>query len=202
MNAVGVPASLHAGELTLAYATPLEMDDHVTGAVRAGARRIGHGVAIPLETDAQGLVARMVEERIAVEINLTSNDVILEIEGEEHPVIWFRQAGVPVVYTTDDPGISRIDLSHEYARAVTDTGATYADLVTSARNAIAFSFLPGENLWLDPGRYRSAHAACAADLRADALSEDCQEFLETNDRAREQFRYERLLAEFEADWRD
>ena len=198
----GVPASLHAGELTLAYATPLEMDDHVTGAGRAGARRIGHGVAIPLETDAQGLVARMVEERIAVEINLTSNDVILEIEGEEHPVIWFRQAGVPVVYTTDDPGISRIDLSHEYARAVTDTGATYADLVTSARNAIAFSFLPGENLWLDPGRYRSAHAACAADLRADALSEDCQEFLETNDRAREQFRYERLLAEFEADWRD
>ncbi|WP_296817227.1 adenosine deaminase [Brevundimonas sp.] len=197
----GVPASLHAGELTLAYATPLEMDDHVSGAVRAGARRIGHGIAIPHEVDAQGLVARMAEELIAVEVNLTSNDVILEVEGDDHPVIWLRQAGVPVVYTTDDPGISRIDLSHEYARAVTDTGATYADLVTSARNAIAFSFLPGENLWLDPGRYRSPHAACAADLGDGALSDRCEDFLQDSARAREQFRYERLLAEFEADWR-
>ena len=33
-------------------------------------------------------------------------------------------------------------------------GATYADLKTSARNAIAFGFLTGEGLWQDPNVYR------------------------------------------------
>ncbi|MDO1560229.1 adenosine deaminase [Brevundimonas sp. 2R-24] len=195
----GLAASLHAGELTLDYATPLSIDDHVTEAVAAGARRIGHGIAIPHERDAYALVARMAAEDIAVEVNLTSNDVILNVEGEEHPVIWLRQAGVPVIYTTDDPGISRIDLSHEYARAVSDTGATYRDLVTSARNAIAFGFLPGEGLWLDPGEYRRPRPECAADLRDGARSDDCEAFLNSNAKAREQYRYERLLAIFEAE---
>ena len=197
----GVPASLHAGELTLAYATPVEISDHVGDAVAAGARRIGHGVALPHEDGAFDLVERMAAEGVAVEINLTSNDVILGIEGYEHPVIWFREAGVPVVYTTDDPGISRIDLSHEYARAVTDTGATYADLVTSARNAIAFSFLPGEGLWQDPGRYEHPVAACAAHLRSGTMSTLCDELLQRSPKAREQMRYEQLLAAFEADRR-
>lgn len=197
----GVPASLHAGELTLDYATPLGIDGHVTRAVEAGARRVGHGVAVPRETGAHELVARMAEEGIAVEINLTSNDVILGVAGEDHPVIWFRQAGVPVVFTTDDPGISRSDLSGEYARAVIETGATYRDLVTSARNAIAFGFLPGEGLWLDPGQYRRPRAECAAHLDGLTMSTACDAFLLTSPKAREQLRYERLLAEFEAERR-
>lgn len=195
----GVPVSLHAGELTLDYVTPEEISDHVRLAVDAGARRIGHGVALPHEADAADLVSDMASGGVAVEVNLTSNDSILGIEGEDHPVIWLRQAGVPVVYTTDDPGISRSDLSNEYARAVFDTGASYEDLVTSARNALAFSFLPGEGLWLDPGGYERMTPACAGQRSGDE-STACQALLDASVKAREQWRYETLLATFEQDW--
>lgn len=196
----GVPVALHAGELTLDYATPDEIDDHVRQAVQAGARRIGHGVAIPYEQAAYDLVDEMAATGVAVEINLTSNADILGVEGEEHPVIWLRQAGVPVIYTTDDPGISRSDLSSEYARAVFDTGATYNDLVTSARNALAFSFLPGEGLWLDPGRYERIHPDCVGQVVSEAPVDACLSLLEASPRAREQWRYETLLSAFERDW--
>ena len=196
----GVPASLHAGELTLDYATPVEISDHVTQAVRAGARRIGHGVAVPHERDAHALVGRMASDGIAIEVNLTSNATILGIEGEDHPVIWLRQAGVPVVYTTDDPGISRSDLSNEYARAVFDTGATYEDLVTSARNALAFSFLPGQGIWRDPGRYAQPVEACADYLATGRTSEACDRLRDASPRALEQLRFEIALSEFERDW--
>lgn len=198
----GVPVALHAGELTLDYVTPEEMSDHVRLAVLAGARRIGHGVAIPHEDRASDLVSDMASSGIAVEVNLTSNDSILGIEGEDHPVIWLRRAGVPVVYTTDDPGISRSDLSNEYARAVFDTGATYEDLVTSARNAIAFSFLPGDGLWADPGTYQDMNPACEGQLMRRALSGGCEQFLNANSRAAEQWRYEELLLAFESGWAD
>lgn len=196
----GVPAALHAGELTLDYATPGEIGDHVGLAVEAGARRIGHGVAIPHEPGAHHLVAAMADRGIAVEINLTSNATILGVEGDEHPVIWLRQAGVPVVYTTDDPGISRSDLSGEYARAVFDTGATYEDLVTSARNALAFSFLPGEGLWLDPGDYERLAPVCDGQPLDDSPDGACAALLDASPKAREQWRYEQLLSVFENDW--
>ncbi len=196
----GVPAALHAGELTLNYATPEEMSDHVGLAVQAGARRIGHGVAIPYEDDAHDLVADMASSGVAVEVNLTSNESILGVSGEDHPVIWLRQAGVPVVYTTDDPGISRSDLTNEYARAVFDTGATYEDLVTSGRNALAFSFLPGEGLWTDPGHYQRMVGACEGQVLRRTIEAACLAFLDSSPRAREQWRYEERLLAFELAW--
>jgi adenosine deaminase len=194
----GVPVALHAGELTLDYATPRDIRDHVWQAVGAGARRIGHGVTIPHETGARQLVAHLAADGIAVEINLTSNADILGVEGEDHPVIWLREAGVPVIYTTDDPGISRSDLSNEYARAVFDTGATYEDLVTSARNALAFSFLPGEGLWQDPGRYDRMAPACAGQVDR-AHDSACQGLLDASLKARVQWAFETRLATFERD---
>lgn len=195
-----VPASLHAGELTLDYAPARVIGQHVHDAVDAGARRIGHGVGIPYHTQARDLVARMARDGIAVEINLTSNADILEIEGDDHPVIWLRQEGVPVIYTTDDPGISRSDLSNEYSRAVFDTGATYEDLVTSARNALAFSFLPGEGLWNDPGVYEQLNPACVGLIGSEPPTDLCQALLAGSPKAREQWRYEQRLQAFEADW--
>lgn len=137
------PVALHAGELTLAWATPTDLSFHIREAIQAGARRIGHGVAIAHEDGAAELVETMARDGIAVEVNLTSNAVILGIEGASHPVVWLREQHVPVTLSTDDPGISRTDLSQEYARAVRETGATYDDLVASARTAITASFLNG-----------------------------------------------------------
>lgn len=194
------PAALHAGELTLKYATPYDMSFHIAEAVRtAGARRIGHGVDLPHETGAEALAAEMAGKGVLVEVNLTSNAVILEIEGEDHPYGWLRQRGVPVSLSTDDAGILRIDLSHEYARAVDDTGATYGDLKRSARNALAFSFLAGEGLWSDPGQYRKPAKACAGQIGREAPKPGpCADLIAASDKAREQWRHERLLAAFEA----
>lgn len=195
------PVALHAGELTLKFATPSALSDHITKAVRvAGARRIGHGVDMPGEAGARALAAEMASKGILVEVNLTSNAHILEVGKETHPYGWFRQTGVPVSLSTDDAGILRIDLSHEYARAV-DYGASYTDLVTSARNAIAFSFLAGEGLWRDPGVYRKPVAACAGQLGQLAPRPGpCADLIASSDKAREQWRYEQLLRTFESQW--
>ena len=50
---------------------------------------------------------------------------------------------MPVALSTDDEGVSRIDLTHEYVRAVETFGLSYADLKQLVRNSLEYSFLPG-----------------------------------------------------------
>ena len=70
----------------------------------------------------------MAARHVMVEINLTSNDVILGVSGRDHPLPLYRSSGVPVALSTDDEGVSRIDITHEYVRAVQTYGFGYADL--------------------------------------------------------------------------
>ena len=138
-----VHISLHAGELAPGLVPPDGLKFHIREAVELGhAERIGHGADIMYERDARQLLVEMASKRIAVEINLTSNDVILGLKGREHPLTLYRAAGVPLALCTDDEGVSRIDLTHEYARAASDFGLTYLDLKNIARNSVRYSFLP------------------------------------------------------------
>jgi adenosine deaminase len=140
--AKGVPVALHAGELWLGLVPPQDLTFHIRQAIEiAGARRIGHGVALAFERDMEGLLAQMRVRPVAVEINLTSNDVILNVRGKDHPLPAYLAAGVPVVISTDDAGVSRIDLTNEYFRAARDYGLDYRTLKTIARNALIHSFL-------------------------------------------------------------
>ena len=139
------PLSLHAGELTLGLVRPKNLRFHIGEAIEvAGAQRIGHGVAIPYEDDSAGLLDRMAEDGIAVEINLTSNAVILGVSGDDHPLPLYRAAGVPVTLSTDDEGVSRIDLTHEYMRAVQTFGLSYEELKDISRNALRHAFVDEE----------------------------------------------------------
>ncbi|OYW92908.1 MAG: hypothetical protein B7Z13_08685 [Caulobacterales bacterium 32-67-6] len=191
------PVALHAGELTFDYAPPEYLRDHVAQAVRvAGARRIGHGVDLPHEMGAEALVGEMARKGVLVEVNLTSNAVILGLGPEDHPYAWLRDRGTPVSLSTDDAGLLRIDLSHEYERAHA-YGASYADLKQSARNALAFSFLAGEGLWADPGRYRQPVTVCRSQIGEQAPRGACAALVQSSDKAREQWRHEALLARFE-----
>jgi adenosine deaminase len=193
-----VPVALHAGELTLKLVTPEVLSDHVSEAVRvAGARRIGHGTALPEEFAAEQIARQMAAKGVLVEVNLISNSVILEVKPEDHPYAWFRKMGVPVSLSTDDSGISRSELSGDYVFAVRN-GATYDDLKTAARNGIAYSFLAGEGLWTDPNVYRKPVAACAGQIGDAEPKGACADFLAKSDKAREQWRHERLLRAFEA----
>jgi adenosine deaminase len=136
--------SLHAGELAFGLVPPADLRFHVRQAVEiAGASRIGHGVDVMYETDPAALLAEMAQKKIAVEINQTSNAQILGVTGAHHPFANYREAGVPVVISTDDEGVERTDLTQEYVRAAETWHLGYGDLKNLARASILYSFLPG-----------------------------------------------------------
>jgi adenosine deaminase len=137
-----VPVALHAGELWLGLVPPPDLTFHIREAIKiAGARRIGHGVTLAFERDMEDLLTEMRVRPVVVEINLTSNDLILGVRGKDHPPPTYLAAGVPVVLSSDDAGISRIDLTNEYLRAARDYGLEYRALKAIARNALIYSFL-------------------------------------------------------------
>ncbi len=99
---------------------------------------------------------------------------------------------------SDDEGISRIDLSHEYQLAVLRYGLKYKDLKRLARNSLEYSFLSGQSLWQSP-KFGTAATPCANDTPGTtAPSKNCTAFLSKSDRARVQWKLESEFAEFEA----
>jgi hypothetical protein len=196
-----VNVALHAGELTLGLVPPEDLRFHIREAVELGhARRIGHGVDIGYEDDALELLADMRQRGVLVEICLTSNDVILGVRGDEHPLPMYLEAGVPVTLTTDDEGLSRIDLTHEYLRAALTYDLEYRDLKTMARNSLGHSFLPGASLW-QAGSFEATEACAGDPMGAENPSTACAEFLATSERAQEQWRLEAEFVAFETlDW--
>src|SRR5215470_5782286 len=74
--------TLHAGELVPGLVKPEELTYHIRDAVLTGhAERIGHGVDVRGEDDWAQLMHTMADRHVMVEINLTSNDVILGVSG-------------------------------------------------------------------------------------------------------------------------
>jgi adenosine deaminase/adenosine deaminase CECR1 len=138
----GVKLSLHAGELVLGMVPPEGLKSHIREAVEiAMADRIGHGVDIAHETDADELLEVLKERKVAVEVNLTSNAFILGVRNEAHPVQVFRSQNVPFVISSDDPGVSRNNLSNEYLLFIVRYRPSYDELKRVAYNSIRYSFL-------------------------------------------------------------
>ncbi len=145
------------------------------------------------------LMKEMAAKHVMVEISLTSNDVILGISGKDHPFPMYRQFQVPVALATDDEGVSRIDLTHEYVRAVETYGLGYADLKHMVRTSLEHSFLPGASLWRDPDVFKSAVPACSqGTLGAEKPSAPCTQFLGSSEKAQQQWELERRFAAYEA----
>ena len=59
-----------------------------------------------LEKDPIGLMKEMAARNVMVEINLTSNDQILGVSGDDHPLPIYMKYGVPVAISSDDEGRS------------------------------------------------------------------------------------------------
>jgi adenosine deaminase len=194
--------SLHADELWMGLVPPEGLRFHIRESIeRAGAERIGHGVAVMSEDDPIGLLREMAAKNVLVEICLTSNDVILGVKGDEHPLPVYMKYGVPVALATDDEGVSRSDMTHEYLRAVETYGLSYGDLKRMARASLEHSFIPGDSLWGGAGsdeRELRRVEACANDNTAgDRVSGKCQKLIGASERARVEWQLERAFAEFE-----
>jgi len=195
-----VHIALHAGELAPGLVPPEGLCCHVRLAVEQGhAERIGHGVDVMYEERPYELLKEMAARHVMVEINLTSNDEILGITGKDHTLSLYRQFHVPVALSTDDEGVSRIDLTHEYVRAAQTYGFRYGELKGMARTSLEHSFLPGTSLWSERDSFTRAVAACAHDAAGTGKpSPNCAAFLSASEKARQQWELERRFRAFEA----
>lgn len=187
-----VNISLHAGELEPESVIPEELGYHIHDAIfTAHAQRIGHGVDIAYENNAETTLKYMADHQLAVEINLTSNQKILNISGSKHPLNYYLAHKVPVVLSTDDEGILRTDLTHQYVQATMEQGLDYPTLKQINRNALTYAFLPGKSIWANPMKGELVQECL------DLNSITCHEFTKHNQKARIQWDLEQKLIQFE-----
>lgn len=131
-RSVGWKITIHAGE----EAGPESIWQAVEG---LDADRIGHGISA---IEDPRLMDTLREERIGLEINLTSNlqtNVVSSLS--EHPLRTFLDHGILATINTDDPGISGIDLHHEYTKAAPAAGLSPAHIRRAQQNALEVAFL-------------------------------------------------------------
>jgi adenosine deaminase len=196
-----VHITLHAGELGADMVPPDGLKFHIRMAVEEGhAERIGHGVDVMYEDRPWELMKEMADRHVMVEVNLTSNDVILNVKGNDHPFTLYRRAGVPVALSTDDEGVSRIDLTHEYVRAADTYPLSYRDLKLMVRTSIEHSFLPGDSLWerVTPERLETPVAACRGQLGTETPAGECAAVVHGSEKAQQEWELERRFHVFEA----
>lgn len=107
----GIPVTIHAGEASGAQSVLDALD-------LFHARRIGHGIR---SIEDAALVKRLADERIGVEVCLTSNlQTGNAASYQQHPFMQLKRAGVSVTINTDDPTVSGIDLNHEWEKAISE----------------------------------------------------------------------------------
>lgn len=138
-----VKYTMHAGELTLGLVRPEELSWHINAAVYiAGANRIGHGVDMAYEEKSYDLMRYMAKNNIPIEINLTSNEFILKVKENRHPILLYKEFGVPIVISTDDAGILRTNMTEQYVLlAKRYKTISYTDIKQFVYNSINYSFI-------------------------------------------------------------
>lgn len=107
-----------------------------------GATRIGHGVRA---IDDPRLLAHLAEQRIGLEISLTSNVQTNTVPSlAAHPLRRFLELGLRATINTDDPGVSAIDLRHELEVAAPAAGLSPAQVRQAQWNALEIAFLSAD----------------------------------------------------------
>lgn len=188
-----VHIALHAGELDPLTVKSADLRFHIRKAIEIGsAERIGHGTDIAFENDAESLFHLMAKKPVAVEINLTSNRFILNCFNKKHPLRNYLKHHVPVVLSTDDEGVLRTDLTHQYMDAVLNHHIDYPTLKMMSRNALTYSFLPGASLWADAAK------AVPVNVCRSFHSFACLRFLKQSEKARLQWLLEKKMKIFES----
>ncbi len=193
-----VHISLHAGELTKTFVKANDLSFHIHHAIDIGhAERIGHGTDMQEEKNATALAAKMAKQGIAVEINLTSNELVLGTTPKTHPIHFYLKHNVPLVLSTDDEGVLRTDITTEYKKAATDYQLSYQQLKQLSRNSLTYAFLEGDSIWLKTAPTTLVNA-CKQDTPGQAKpSAACQQYLKNSLKARLQWQLEAKFQHFE-----
>lgn len=136
----GLGVTLHAGE-------DPRLDAQGAAGVREaverhGASRVGHGVRAVEDAAVMKLLS---DRKISLEVCLTSNVQTQAARSyAEHPIRALMAAGVHATLNTDDPLISGVTLTEEYARAHERCGLPLHALRNLAVQGAAAAFLPHE----------------------------------------------------------
>jgi hypothetical protein len=143
-----VKYAMHAGELTLGLVKPEDLSWHIKAALEiAGANRIGHGVDIAYETAPYQILQNMRLKKIPIEINLSSNEFILKVKEDKHPLELYRKAKVPIVICTDDAGVLRSNLTQQFVLlAQRYKNITYKQIKSFVFNSLQYAFLEEPDL--------------------------------------------------------
>lgn len=134
---------MHAGEITEGFVKHEGLTHHISDAVYiAKAQRIGHGIDIAYEKNNYQLLNYISKNHVAVEINLSSNEYILGVKNDAHPLTLYNRFHVPIVISTDDAAINRSSLTEQYELlALRYKEISYSDIKNFVYNSIAYSFL-------------------------------------------------------------
>ncbi len=138
-------------------------------------------------------------KKTVIEINFTSNKVILGTDKTTHPFPTYLAYNVPVVISTDDEGILRTNLTEEYVIAARDYNLNYQTLKKISRNSLEYSFISGESLWIDNDKYTIIKPVCANSfiITNTSINDSCQQFLKTNKKAKLEWELENRFTDFE-----
>ena len=129
-----MPFTIHAGECGNAK--------NIRDAVWAGAKRIGHGIAMHGNADIQKLCK---ERHIGIEMCPRSNLQTKAVENiSQYPLREFLDRGLLVTINTDNRTVSNSTLTKEFAFIQKSLGITDEEIMQMTRNAIEVSFAEDE----------------------------------------------------------
>lgn len=127
----GIPFTIHAGECG--------SEENILDAVRAGAGRIGHGIAMKGSPATQQLIRT---RGIGIEMCPISNLQTKSVKGpEEYPLREFLDAGLPVTVNTDNRTVSDTTLTKELEFIQKTYKVGDEEIVKLMKNAARAAFL-------------------------------------------------------------
>lgn len=146
---LGFPSELFVGQFKQARDAGFNITAHAGEAAGSeaiwyaiqelGASRIGHGVKAIHDPK---LMDYLAEHQIGIESCPTSNVQTSTVSDyQTHPIKKFLAHGINVSLNTDDPGVSDIEIAHEYTVAAKAIGLTEQELLTLQQNGLKQAYL-------------------------------------------------------------
>jgi len=128
---IKVPVIIHAGEAT--------GNDEIMSAIDMGAKRIGHGVHLSLDTDS---INKVKENDIAFEFCPTSNLQTKSLASyHQVPLMEFLKNGIKVTINSDNRTVSNTDVLKEFKAMYKTFNITKDDVLLLLRNSVNCAFI-------------------------------------------------------------
>ncbi|WP_414839420.1 adenosine deaminase [Carnobacterium sp. TMP28] len=126
--------TLHSGECGCAH--------NVAQAIRLGAKRVGHGIAIQKNEATQALC---LEKETIIEMCPTSNIQTNAVKDwEDYPLVDFLEKGISCCINTDNRTVSNTTLTKEYMLLAEHTGISYPTMKLLNLNGLKGAFTTPE----------------------------------------------------------